>query len=383
MEFALSSEQKMIVDAARRVVVGEIAPILARHPADKPLPQSAALEIIQAGARLGVVGARIPESAGGTQMSVLDYGLVYEQIPPAAAFILQPHEASTMRLYHGGTDEQRERYLADMLAGRRIGASAITEAEVGSNPREVKAQVRRDGRELVVDGWKMWISNATICDLVNVTCRLRETSGQDRLVRVLVDKKESDFIARDIPVAGLQQSHLGELVFENCRVPERNLCDETGDTARVLTMAWLANRPLIGLGAVHLAQRALDAAKEYVGYRRQFGKLIGGHQLVQQDLADMQTAVVASRLLCYHALAAIDRGERANGLSAMAKRFAVDACDRTIALAMRIHGSMGLSQELGLERLARDVRMLSIPDGTPGILALIQGRELAGIDAFR
>ena len=97
----------------------------------------------------------------------------------------------------------------------------------------------------------------------------------------------------------------------------------------------------------------------------------------------MQTLIVSSRLLCYNALASLDRGERANGLSAMAKRYAVESCERAIALAMRVHGAMGLSREVGLERHARDVRMISIPDGTPGILTLIQGRELTGIDSFR
>jgi alkylation response protein AidB-like acyl-CoA dehydrogenase len=139
----------------------------------------------------------------------------------------------------------------------------------------------------------------------------------------------------------------------------------------------------LGLGAVSLAQKAFDMSCEYAGIRKQFGKLIGGFQLIQQDLADMQTAIVASRLLCYNALLALDRGERANGLSAMAKRYAIDNCDRAIQLAMRIHGAIGLSRELGLEELARDVRMLSIPDGTNGILTLIQGREITKLDTFR
>ena len=182
---------------------------------------------------------------------------------------------------------------------------------------------------------------------------------------------------------GLRQAPLGEVLFDDCRIPKRNLCPETGDTARLLTLTWLANRPLVGLLAVNLGQKALDAARAYAGVRKQFGRYIGGFQLIQCDLADIETAVVSSRLLCYNALAALDRGERANGLSAMAKRYAVDACDRAIALAMRIHGAMGLSRELRLEELARDVRTLTIPDGTPGILTLIQGRELTGIDPFR
>jgi alkylation response protein AidB-like acyl-CoA dehydrogenase len=135
--------------------------------------------------------------------------------------------------------------------------------------------------------------------------------------------------------------------------------------------------------AVHLAQKAFDLARSYAGVRKQFGKPIGAFQLIQADLAEMETLIVTARLACYNALAALDRGERANGLSAMAKRYAVDACDKAVQLAMRVHGAMGLSRELGLEQMARDVRTIAIPDGTPGILALIQGRELTGLDPFR
>jgi alkylation response protein AidB-like acyl-CoA dehydrogenase len=186
-----------------------------------------------------------------------------------------------------------------------------------------------------------------------------------------------------VEMHGLCQAPLGEVSFDGCKVPAANVCPDSADTARLLTITWLANRPTVGLMAVGLAQRALDMAREYAGLRKQFGKPIGAFQAVQNDLADIETLVVTARLTCYHALAALDRGERANGLSAMAKRYAVDASDRAIALAMRIHGAMGLSRELGLEQLARDVRTLTIPDGTPGILQLIQGRELTGIDPFR
>ncbi len=203
------------------------------------------------------------------------------------------------------------------------------------------------------------------------------------MARVLVDRAESPFEANEVDMLGLRQSPLGEVLFDGCRVPQANVCPDNGDTAKLLTITWLANRPTVGLMAVHLAQRAFELAREYAGVRKQFGKAIGAYQLIQHDLAEIETAVVTSRLACYNALAALDRGERANGLSAMAKRYAVDACDRAIQLAMRIHGGMGLSRELGLEQMARDVRTLAIPDGTPGILSLIQGREITGFDGFR
>ena len=156
-----------------------------------------------------------------------------------------------------------------------------------------------------------------------------------------------------------------------------------GDAARVLTLTWLANRPLFGLMATNMAQRALDAALKYAADRSQFGRSIASYQLVQELLADISAAVTTSRLVCYYALDCIDNGERANGVSAMAKRYALAACQRAISMAMEVHGAMGISREVGLEQLYRDCRMLPIPDGTNQILALIEGRELTGVSAYR
>ena len=383
MDFSLSETQSMMVDAARRLVEKHIQPILDANDKDRGLPKPAILEIMAKAADLGLTSARIPEEGGGAGLRMLDYGLIAEQIPPSVTLILQPHEATTARVYFGCNAAQKERYLADLMAGRRIGCTASTEPDAGSDPRGVKTTVTEEGDHLVLNGRKQWISNSTVCDLMNVTCRKVNADGTSSLARVLVDPAESPFEAREVKMHGLRQAPLGEVLFDGCRVPKRNLCPDTGETAKLLTLTWLANRPLVGLSAVGLGQKALDAARQYAGVRKQFGRYIGGFQLIQNDLAEIETAVVTSRLLCYHALAALDRGERANGLSAMAKRYAVDSCDRAIALAMRIHGAMGLSVELGLEELARDVRTLTIPDGTPGILTLIQGRELTGIDPFR
>lgn len=383
MDFALTEEQQMMVDAARRMVETQIQPILDAHDPDTSLPKAAVLAIMQKAAELGLTSARVPEAGGGAGLRMLDYGLMAEQIPPCVALILQPHEATTTRIYLGGTPDQRERFVPDLVAGRRIACTASTEPNVGSDPRGVQTRAQVDGDALVLNGRKLWISNATVCDVMTVTCRMDRADGSTTLARVLVEPGQSPIEVTDIHMMGLRQSPHGEVSFADCRVPMRNLCPDTGETAKLLTLTWLANRPLVGLMAVNLAQKALDAAVEYSKVRKQFGRPIGAFQLIQNDLSEAHALVVASRLLCYNALAAIDRGERANGLSAMAKRYAVEACDRAISLAMRVHGAMGLSAELGLEKLARDVRMLAIPDGTPGILTLIHGRELTGLDPFR
>lgn len=373
----------MIVDAARKLVEKHMQPVLNANDKNRPLPKGAILAIMEKAAELGLTAARIPEEGGGAGLRMLDYGLIAEQIPPTLTIILQPHEATAARIYFGCSEEQKGRYLADLIAGRRIACTASTEPDVGSDPRGIKTTIREQGDHWVLRGRKQWISNSPVCDLMNVTCRRVNADGSSTFARVLVDPKESAFEVHEVEMHGLCQAPLGEVLFDDCRVPKGNLCPDTSGTARLLTLTWLANRPLVGLSAVGVAQRALEAAREYAVTRKQFGRYIGGFQLVQDDLAEIEAAVVTSRLLCYHALAALDRGERANGLSALAKRYAVAASEKAVALAMRIHGAMGLSRELGLEQMARDVRTLTIPDGTPGILTLIQGRELTGIDPFR
>lgn len=364
MDFALTDDQTMMIDAARRVNEKFVQPLLAAHDKFKGLPKQAILSVLEKASDLGLTAARIPEEGGGAGMKMLDYGLMVEQLPPSIMLMVQPHESTSTRIYFGGSAEQRERYLPDLIAGRKLAATGSTEPDHGSDPRGIKTTAMPDvNGDVVLNGRKQWISNAPVCDLIYVTCRMSEASGQFRMARVIVERSESPFQTRDLEMHGLCQAPLGEVLFENCKIPKRNVCPESADTARLLTITWLANRPAVGLMAVGLAQRALDMAREYAGVRKQFGKPIGSFQAVQNDLADIETLVVTARLTCYYALSAIDRGERANGLSALAKRYAVDACDKAIAIAMRVHGAMGLSRELGLEQLARDVRTLTIPDG--------------------
>ncbi len=384
MEFTLNEEQRMAQDSARRMVEREIDPILARHDPDVPLPKDATLEILQVCARQGLTGARCPESDGGSGLSALTFGLMLEQMPPTAVWALGGQEVTISRIAMGGSPEQKERFLPALLAGKRITCTGTTEPDAGSDPRSIRTTAIDDGDAYIVNGTKMWITNAAVCDVMMITTSVgRDEKGLSRMMRIIVDKEESPFTARKIPTMGLRQGHLGEASFVNCRVPKRNVLGEVGDASRVLTKTWIANRPFMGLYAVHLAQKAYDAAREYAAQRVQFGGVIGGFQLVQELLADIATSITTSRLLCYYALDAIDRGERANHISAMAKRYAVAACHQAIGKAMEVHGAMGISVELGLERLYRDARMIPIPDGTNQVLTLIEGREITGIPAYR
>jgi alkylation response protein AidB-like acyl-CoA dehydrogenase len=230
----------------------------------------------------------------------------------------------------------------------------------------------------------MWITNVAECDAVLVTCLdCRDDAASTAVIKVVVERERSPFEARNIDTIGLKQGLLGEAVFVETPIESDNVITTGVGGTEVLKTSWAVNRPLFGLLAVHLAERAFDIAVEYARVRKQFGKPIGAHQLVQKNLSDITTALTASRLLCYHALAMADTGVPSDGAAAMAKRYAQNACREAVWQAMNILGAMGLSTESRVEALYRDIRMIAVPDGTNEILALIHGREITGFEAFR
>jgi alkylation response protein AidB-like acyl-CoA dehydrogenase len=384
MDFELSEEQHLYQDSARKMVTLHIEPELKSHDRNRPLPKEAMLRIFQAFAREGLTAPRLSAEDGGSNMRMLDYGLVFEQVPSMLGHAMLSHEVSIARIRAGSPEEVWRRLLPDLIAGRKVCCTGSTEPDTGSDPRGVKTRIHFEGDDVVVDGRKMWITNGHISDVAVVICSAgKDSRGHNILQRVIIEREHTPYETRKIDCIGLRQGHMAEIFFDNCRVPKQNALNEGGDLARLLGVTWHGNRALLGLMAVGMARQALDAAIQYAGIRRQFGRIIGGTQLIQERLADISTAVETSRLLCYKALAQIDLGMKVGALSAMAKRYATTACLNAISLAMEIHGAMGLSEELGLEELFRDARMLLVPDGTNEILALIIGRELTGLSAFR
>lgn len=384
MDFALTPDQELMRDSVRRMVTREIEPLIAKHDSDRSLPKPAFLHAFSHLAELGLTAARLPEGAGGSGIAMLDYGIMIEQLPPQVAVSLIAQEASISRLYSDGNAEQRARLLPDFVAGKKLFCTGSTEPDTGSDPRGIRARLTRSGDRLVLNGRKMWITNVSGCDAILVTC-LDERDGElrGRVIKVVVERDRSPFDAREIDTIGLKQGLLGEVLFQDCTVFPENVVATSAGGTEALKTSWAVNRPLFGLLAVHLAQRAYDLALDYAKVRRQFGKPIAAHQLVQKNLADIVTAITTSRLLCYYALSMADQGLATEGHAAMAKRYAQNACQHALWEAMNVFGAMGLSIEGKIEALYRDMRMIAVPDGTNEILALIQGRDLTGMEAFR
>lgn len=384
MDFALTNVQEQMRDSVRKLVDREIAPVLERNARDRALPKAEMVGLFQRIAEYGLLCPRVPEDAGGPGISMLDYGIMFEQIPPTVSMSMLSQDSCLARLHAECTPEQKQRFMPDLMAGRKLACTGSTEPDTGSDPRGIKTRVRRAGSTAVLNGRKMWITNVSACDLILVTCIDEGSSrnGRPVIVKVVVERDKAPFEAREIDAIGLNQGYLGEAVFEDCEVPIENIVESDGGT-KVLNRSWHVNRCMVGLQAVHLAQKAYEAALDYARVRRQFGKPIAAHQLVQKNFSDMVTAITTSRLLCYRALWLMDQGEEADGAAAMAKRHAQMACTEAVWQAMNVHGAMGLSREARIEEMFRDIRMLPIPDGTNEILALIHGRELTGFEALR
>lgn len=384
MHFDLTPDQKMLADAARRLSEETLTPILAAEPAHRPLSKSVMQTIYGHLADFGITAARLPEAEGGSGLSMLDYGLVMEQLPAVVALSLLSHDGSTVRFSAGSDPEVRARFLPAFREGRKIVCTANSEPGAGSDSNAVTTRLDIEGDRAFLSGTKMWITNASVCDCMIVSCATGKTAdGRPIPQRVLVDLSQSRVGLRETPLAGLRQGHLCEVTFDRTEVPLSHLIGTPGDAGKYMTIVWNANRPLIGLMALAIARRAFAIALAHVGDRRQFGAPLAAKQLVQQDLSDMEAGLISARLTCLMALASLDSGARSNGTSAMAKRLATETAVSVINRAMHLCGGMGITEELGLAQMWADARVFQVPDGTQGILALIHGRDITGTAAWR
>lgn len=380
MDFDLSEEQTMALDGWRRAVVNDIAP-LARPFLDVPFERKAAHGLLQAMVPYGVGSGWVPEDGGGLGLDFLTSGLLFEELSrtsPDAAGLAWVAEGAALKVYANGSEEIKARYLAGMVAGDIIGCSAISEPGIGSSVREMRTKAVKDGRYYRISGEKMWISNATVADVVLVVAK----TGENEFSMFLVDREEHGFQAQEIKKLGINGWPMAQVQFDDVVVPEGNMLGAPGSGLRETMKGFDRSRCFVSTLALGIGRAALDAAVEYAQQRTQFGKPIAGHQLVQGMLAEMASELAASQLLVYRALSMMSQGRRCELEASIAKSFTTEAVQRITSRAVQVHGACGITQEFPVERHFRNARMLTIPDGTTQINHLIIGRKLTGIDAF-
>jgi alkylation response protein AidB-like acyl-CoA dehydrogenase len=380
----LTEAQRMIFNTAKRFAEREIKPYVRERQNDELFP----IEVMGKMAEAGLLGGPFPEEYGGGGIDNVSYVLVCEAIGGAspsvftAALTVQLSLVGTA-VHSFGNDDQRRRYLPELLAARKVGAFALSEPNVGSDPAAMELTARRNGDGWVLNGSKFWISNGSVADLIVVFAQADPGSRHKGLAAFIVDGDSPGLERRVISdKLGLHASNTAALFFDGVAVPGDRLLGQSGDGFKIAQTSLESGRTSTAACAVGIIQSCLDACISYAGQRQQWGKPIGAHQLVQEMLADMATDCEAARLLTLEAARVRDEGSPATKSVVMAKQFATEAAVRAARTAISLHGGVGYLGEYPIEGLLRDAIGLSLYEGTTQIQKLILGRELLGIAAF-
>ena len=383
ISFELSDDERMMIDSVRRYCQTEIATFVKAHGAENYIPTEKMRELLKGLTEFGFVGGPIAQEHGGLGLSWKTFGLLLEELCAVSlsigitAFIQTMVATLAEKLL---APELRAKYLPQILSCDAIGSMGISEPDVGSNVVEIKCKARPVEGGYALSGEKTWISNGDYADIC--ICVARTGDAPTALDLFLVDRRESPFDSKNIHKMALNATSTAQLFFADCKVPEQHRLTQNGQGLRQVGGIFGVSRPLVGVFSVGLGRAALEAAVSYAQERKQHGKAIAGHQLISGYLAEMATKIDASRLLILRALDLLDRGVRCESESAMAKWFATELGVEITSQALQIHGGNGVTCEFPVERLFREARVCTIPEGTTEINKLIIGRGLTGISAF-
>ena len=379
MNFELTAEQASLRDRVRAFVDGEVRPVAHDWERAGRYPT----EIVEGMKAMGLFGITVPRRYGGLEIDMVSLTLVFEEISRGwmgVAGIIGSHSLSCWMIARYGTEEQRGRWLPGFASGERRTGIALTEPQAGSDLQGIRTTARRDGDEYVVNGAKMWIGNARHADPLPVLVKTDpEAEPRHRGMSVLMVPAGTPGyeVVRDVGKLGYNGLESCELAFRDARVPADDLLGgEEGKGLRQALSALEVGRLNVASRGVGIAQEALDLALGYASRREAFGGPIADFEGVQIKLADMATKVRAARLLTWWAAAAVDAGRRADAETGMAKLLASETALECALTSMRVHGGIGYSTDLDVERLYRDAPLLAIGEGTNDVLRIVIARDL-------
>ncbi len=382
--FPLTDEHKMIQNAARDFAQKEIAPIAAEFDESGAFPQAT----IQKMGGMGFMGIEIPEQYGGAGLDTLSYVLALEEISKVDASHGTIMSVNNSLYCHGimkfGTEEQRKKFVRPIASGAAIGAYSLTEPMSGSDAGTMRSRAVRDGDFYVLNGRKSWVTSGPVADYIVVFMMTDPDKKQKGISAYIVDAKTHGFVrGKKEPKLGIRASSTSELLFEDCHVPTENRLGEEGEGFKIAMNVLDVGRIGIGAQALGIAEAAYEAAVSYARERVAFGQKIGEFQGTGFKIADMKTRIEASRLLVYNAAVAKERakttGERFTLQASMAKLFASETAMFCAHAAVQIHGGMGYSKELPVERFFRDAKITEIYEGTSEIQRLVISRSELGL----
>jgi len=375
----LDEEHKMARDAVRDWVKKEVSPIIEGYAQAAKCP----VHLFKGLANIGAFGPTIPVAYGGGGMDEITYGLIMQELERGDSGIrsMASVQGSLVMypIYKFGSEDQRKKYLPGLGSGELIGCFGLTEPDHGSNPSGMLTRIVEDGDHIILNGSKMWITNAPVADIALVWAK-----DEQGIIRgVIVEKGMTGFSAPEIKGKwSLRASVTGELVFENVRIPRENLLPGVQGIKGPLSCLSKA-RYGIAWGAIGAALDCYDAALRYSLEREQFGKPIGGFQLTQKKLAEMITEITKAQLLAWRLGTLANKGEASPAQISMAKRNNVNMALEIAREARQIHGGMGITSEYPIMRHIMNLESVITYEGTHDIHLLITGMDITGINAFQ
>jgi len=385
MDFALSNEQRLLVETARRFVRTELMPLEGELERTRQLTPEKARDIFQKSKALGLYAVNIPAEYGGGGLSAVDTCLAEEQFGHTTDILIRRAFGNVYEVLLLANDLQRKRWLEPAVRGERVFSVCFTEPEAGSDAAGIKSRAVRDGDGWRLTGQKIFISDGLFSDFFVVSAVTDPEKGAKGISLFILDKDMPGFtVGRDQPMMGLAgTSHL-ELFFDNVRLgPEHLLGQEGRGLNHAFETLGRIRLAQIGARAVGKATRILDLMTEYARERRQFGKPIGEQQLVQQMLADSAIEINAARLMVLWAAHEIDQRRDARERISMVKVYAAEMLGRVADRAVQVYGGMGYCKDLPIERFYRDARIFRIFDGTSEIHRTVIARSMLKHGAAR
>jgi alkylation response protein AidB-like acyl-CoA dehydrogenase len=375
VNFDLDPEHELLRDMVRRFAVDRVGPTAEELDREKRFPYELVAEL----AELGLMGTTIPEEYGGAGVDTLSYAIVIEELArvdsSVAITVAAHHSLGTLPIYNFGTEEQKREWLPDLASGRRLAAFGLTEPGAGSDAGATRTTARLEHGEWVIDGSKIFITNAgtDITACVTITA----VTGEGEISNIVVPNGTSGYvISEPMQKLGWKASDTRELSFQGARVPEANLLGTRGEGFRQFLKILDGGRISVAAMAVGLAQGCYDLAFAYAHERVQFGKPIARFQAVQEKLVDMATEIDAARGLVWRAAWEKDQGRDFAKTAAMAKLYSGELSNRAVNWALQIHGGYGFMEEYAISRFYRDQKILEIGEGTNEIQRMVIARHL-------
>jgi isovaleryl-CoA dehydrogenase len=364
-------------DTVRAFAADRIAPIAAEIDRTDEFPRHLWPEM----GALGLHGITVPEEYGGAGMGYLAHCVAMEEVSRASASVGLSYGAHSNlcvnQIRLNGTPDQRRRYLPKLVSGEHLGALAMSEPGAGSDVVSMKLRAEKRGDRYVLNGTKLWITNAHYAETLVVYAKTEPEAGPKGITAFIVERGFKGFRpAQKLDKLGMRGSPTSELVFEDCEVPAENVLGAVNGGVRVLMSGLDYERAVLASGPVGILAACLDLVVPYVHERKQFGQAIGEFQFIQGKVADMYTALNAARAYVYAVARACDRGQASRKDAAGAILFAAEAATKAALDAIQILGGNGYINDYPAGRLLRDAKLYEIGAGTSEIRRLLIGREI-------